>query len=83
MQKEENSPPFEVFERGDLVEVQSPGLHDNRHRGIVTDLIHYGDHQGRHPDEYSCKILLLGSQDKVIEVRAKWIKMVSKSRKEV
>jgi hypothetical protein len=80
MQKVEKSDINVVFEVGDLVEIQFLGRRDPTDFGIVTGRVHYGGHKGNHPDEYSCKIMLLGTQ-REIEVRAKWIKMLSKSKK--
>ena len=73
------STPAEVFNVGDLVEVKMVGSLDPMHRGVVVGRVHYVEEGGNHPDEYSCEIMVLGTQNVVI-VRAKWVTLLSKSK---
>ena len=73
------------IEIGDLIEVSYSSSMDSKKQGIVVDKQLISKHPGYpdgctawHPDEYSCKVVFLGCEDPKW-VRAKWLKIVSKS----
>ena len=70
---------------GDLIEVSYSSSKDLRKQGIVLEkeLItkhpsYPDDNSTWHPDEYRCKVVFLGTDDPKW-VRARWLKVVSKS----
>ena len=68
---------------GDIVSVDGPGLEYNSHVGLVVQIIPYSVPitDQSHPDEYSCKVELF-TETRQATIRAKWLKVISKAKRE-